>query len=362
MRATRLQLRAAALVNNARCARQAAGAASLFAMVKADGYGHGLEFVGRTLAAEVDGFGVACLQEAHRLRAAGVDAPLMLLEGPFAADEIAAAAAIGAELVIHSDWQLALLEQAPRTAPLSVWLKVDTGMHRLGLPPARVAEAAARLRSQSWLTLSGLVSHFASADQPDDPLGAQQLACVQRLAAELDVPFSAANSAALLRYPASRGCRVRPGIMLYGSSPLLGQSAASLDLLPTQQLLADVIAINDVPTGDTVGYGGRWRAPRDSRIAVVSIGYGDGYPRHAPDGTPVAIQGVDGSWHQTTLTGRVSMDMLTVDVTDLPAAQIGSTVELWGDQVSVDDVAAHCQTISYELFCRLTARPRREYC
>lgn len=362
MRATRLQLRADALRHNARRARHASGSAALFAMIKADGYGHGLEFVARTLAPEVDGFGVACLEEAQRVRAAGLGTPLMLLEGPFHADELAAAAQLDAELVIHSDWQLQLLEQAKDDLPLRIWLKIDSGMHRLGVPPAAVADLLARLRARRPLQVCGLLSHFACADQTDDPLSERQLICVRQLAQHHALPFSAANSAALLRYPASLGERVRPGIMLYGSTPLAGHSAASLDLQPTQQLLADVIAINTVPAGDTVGYGGRWRAPRDSRIAVVSIGYGDGYPRHAPDGTPLAIQVAGGGWQRAVLAGRVSMDMLTVDITDLAAVRIGSQVELWGDQVPVDEVAAHCQTISYELFCRLTARPQRQYC
>lgn len=359
MRGTRLELRSESLRHNARVARQLSGSAAVFAMVKANGYGHGLVFVARSLVREVDGFGVALLEEASALREAGITAPVMLLEGVFDADELMLASTLGCELIVHSEWQLALLESTVLPVPVAVWLKLDTGMHRLGLPLAELDAAVSRLSRCGNGFLAGMVSHFACADISDDPMSDTQLEKVRAAATRFGVPYSAANSAAIFRYPHSAGARVRPGIMLYGSSPFTDRSAQSLGLQVTQRLSARVIAITNVPAGDAVGYGSSWRAPRDSRIAVVAIGYGDGYPRHAPSGTPLAVRNADDVWRRATLAGRVSMDMITIDVTDLPLTRIGDEVELWGDQVSVDDVARHCATISYELFCRLTLRPAR---
>ena len=361
MRGTRLELRSESLRHNLRRARAHAGGAAVFAMIKANGYGHGLLFTARALAGEADGFGVALMEEARQLRAAGIHQPLMLLEGVFDVDELREAALLQCELVIHSHWQVALLQQCPEARPLTLWLKIDTGMHRLGLPPAALAAVLSDLQAMDGVHVAGLASHFACADMTPDALSETQLAGLEALAAHHHLPFTAANSAALLRYPASAGARVRPGIMLYGSSPFADRSATSLNLAVTQRLTARIIALNEVPVGHTVGYGASWTASRPSRIAVVAIGYGDGYPRHAPAGTPVAVQHADGQWRRAPLAGRVSMDMITVDVTDVPAA-VGDVVELWGDQVSVDEVAQRCGTISYELFCRLTARPERVEC
>jgi alanine racemase len=359
MRGTRLELRSESLRINARRARALSAGAELFAMVKADAYGHGLRFTVESLCNEVDGFGVALLDEALQLRSDGVEAPLLLLEGVFDAAELVEAAHIGCELIVHSEWQVALLERTLLPAPVRVWLKLDTGMHRLGVPLPDADALVARLRACRQVSLAGMVSHFACADMPEDSLSLLQLQRVRDVAARHGVPFSAANSAAVFRYPDSAGSRVRPGIMLYGSSPFPDRTAADLGLAVTHRLSAPIIAINDVPAGDSVGYGSSWQAARDSRIAVVAIGYGDGYPRHAPSATPVAVMNADSTWRRASLAGRVSMDMITIDVTDLPATRIGDSVELWGDQVSVDEVAQHCGTISYELFCRMTGRPER---
>jgi alanine racemase len=359
MRGTRLELRSESLRINARRARALSGGAELFAMVKADGYGHGLRFAAESMQDDVDGFGVALLDEALLLRGYGIDAPLLLLEGVFDAAELVEAAHVGCELIVHSEWQVALFEETSLPAPVRVWLKLDTGMHRLGVPLADVDDLVTRLRACRQVSLAGMVSHFACADMPQDSLSVLQLQRVRDVADRHGVPFSAANSAAIFRHPDSAGLRVRPGIMLYGSSPFADRTAADLGLAVTQQLSARIIAINDVPAGDSVGYGSSWQAVRDSRIAVVAIGYGDGYPRHAPSATPVAVMNADNNWRRAALAGRVSMDMMTIDVTHLPLTRIGDTVELWGDQVSVDEVAQHCGTISYELFCRMTGRPER---
>ncbi len=352
MRGTRLELRPDGLRHNARVARHKAGTSRVYAMVKADGYGHGAALVARALEAEVDGFGVAVLEEALALHQLGVERPLMLLEGFMNRDELALAAKAKLETVVHSDWQVALLERHPPSGPgLPVWLKLNTGMNRLGVPREQAASLLARLEAIPGVHPAGVMSHFACADQAEDGMSDTQLERLRETAGER--PWSAANSAALCRYPQSHGDLVRPGIMLYGSSPLEGRSAAELELAVTQRLSARIIAVNQVAPGDSVGYGATWTASEATRIGVVSIGYGDGYPRHAPNGTPVAVNGV-----RTRLLGRVSMDMITVDLTGLDA-DVGSEVELWGDTVSVDEVAQACGTISYELFCQLTTRPER---
>lgn len=353
MRGTRLELRPAGLRHNARIVRRLAGTSRVYAMVKAEGYGHGAALVARTLEAEVDGFGVAVLEEALALHQLGLERPLMLLEGFMSREELEVAAKAELETVVHSDWQVALLERHPPAGRgLPVWLKLNTGMNRLGVPRHQAESLLARLRVIPGVRLAGVMSHFACADEPEDAMSPSQLESLRQTAGQL--PWSAANSAALCRYPESHGNLVRPGIMLYGSSPLAARTAAELELAVTQRLSARIIAVNQVERGDTVGYGATWTAPGPARIGVVSIGYGDGYPRHAPNGTPVAVDG-----ERTRLVGRVSMDMITVDLTDLPRVDVGSEVELWGDTVDVDEVARACGTISYELFCQVTGRVER---
>ncbi len=351
MRGTTLELRPGALAHNAGRARELAGDARVFAMVKADGYGHGLALAARAFAHQVDGFGVAVMDEAKVLRHLGLAHPLLVAEGFFDVDELALAARLHAEVVVHSPWQVDLLEANP--SPVGVWLKVNSGMNRLGMAPGLARAQAARLRAVAGVKLLGVMTHFSCADMTPDPSTLDQLSVVRSVADELGLPFSAANSAALIRYPQSRGQRVRPGIMLYGSSPFPGQTAAALGLRVTQRFAARLIAINPVQAGDSVGYGATWTAGRPCRVGVASVGYGDGYPRNAPNGTPVAVNG-----QRTRLAGRVSMDMITIDLDGIEA-RVGDTVELWGDSVAADEVAAACGTISYELFCQVTSRPVR---
>lgn len=351
-RGTRVELRPRALAANADRAREFSRGAAVYAMVKADGYGHGIGLAARAMEDHVDGFGVAVLEEALALRQRAIDTPLMLLEGFFDETELREAAYLNLEVVIHSEWQVALLEHSPRA--LRVWLKVNTGMHRLGVPPEQVDPLLSRLIAVAGVQVLGLMTHFACADQKDDPLTDDQIGELRELAEAHGLPYSAANSAALHRYPGTHGAVVRPGIMLYGSSPFPWKSAAELGLSVSHRFSARVIALNDVAKGASVGYGATWQAQRPTRVAVVSVGYGDGYPRHAPTGTPVAVNG-----RRAALVGRVSMDMITVDVTDLPEVAVGDEVELWGDVVDVDEVAAACGTIAYELFCQLTGRPER---
>jgi len=217
----------------------------------------------------------------------------------------------------------------------------------------------ALLQALPNVKVTTLITHLACADQEQDDTSLLQVKQAARLASELGLKLSIANSAALYRYPQSHGDRVRPGIMLYGGSPLVGQSASALGLKPGMTFSARLLTINAVKKGDTVGYGCRWQATQDGRVGVVGVGYGDGYPRHAIDGTPVAVFTASGV-QRASLAGRVSMDMITIDLTNVPDAQVGDKVELWGEQVAADEVAECCGTISYELFCQITTRPERK--
>lgn len=355
MRGTRLCLRPQALRANLARARELAQGMPVVAMVKANGYGHGLVLAARAFAV-ADRLGVAVMDEARQLRDAGIGTPILVAEGCFDADEVREARALkDVAVVVHSVWQA---EQLLATqVPLEVWLKLDSGMHRLGMPADVLRDQYRRL-SAAGVPVTTVMTHLACADKPEDHLSAHQLDACRALAQELGLRASMANSAALIRHADSRAGAVRPGILLYGSSPFADQSAAALGLQVTQTLTARLIAINPVATGESVGYGSRWQAMRPSRIGVVAVGYGDGYPRHAPNGTPVAVTTPAGVM-RAPLAGCVSMDMITIDLTDMPQAQVGDPVELWGDHVGIDEVARAAGTISYELFCQVTDRPER---
>lgn len=358
MRDARLGISRQALHHNLQRVREASPYSRVLAMVKADAYGHGARLVAETLA-EADGFGVAFLDEALALRAAGIRQPITVLEGVFSDGEMFEAVRQNISVVIHQMAQVELLERCKLTGPVNVWLKLDTGMHRLGLPPEAAVAAYRRVRAARITGEIGLLTHFACADQLDSPLTEKQLSrfrAVQQVLSEGDelLPDSLANSAAILAWPAAHGAWVRPGIMLYGSSPFADQSADSLGLRPVMTLTAKLIAVHLLKQGEPVGYGASWVALQDTRIGVVGIGYGDGYPRHAPSGTPVLVDG-----RRVPLVGRVSMDMITVDLGNVPA-QPGDTCVLWGEGLPADEIAACAGTLSYELFCKVTARVRRE--
>lgn len=322
--------------------------ARIMAVIKANGYGHGLLRVAEALA-DADGFALLDIQDAVKLREAGYRQAILLLEGFFGADELELIAAYELSCVIHSEWQIALLDAYPRRGTLDVWLKVDSGMHRLGFAPQMVAPAMAALRRHVAVREITLMSHFAFADEPRGV--AQQLALVNEIAADFRVARSLANSAALLRYPATHGDWVRPGIMLYGASPFADVSARQLGLKPVMTLRSRIIATQDLRAGDEIGYGGLFRADRSMRIGIVACGYADGYPRHAKNGTPMLVDG-----QATQLLGRVSMDMSYVDLSTQPEAGVGSLVTLWGEGVPIEAVATAAGTISYELMCAVTAR------
>lgn len=347
------RIRLDALRHNLRVVRRHCARSRVIAMVKANAYGHGLLPVARALG-DADALGVAVIDEAVALRDGGVAKPVVILEGVFSAAELRTAAEHGFSVVVHHREQLELLRHTPVSRPLDVWLKLETGMHRLGLV-ATVAEAAIPdLKSRSHSL--GVMTHFACADEPSNPMTKAQLDALVAFARKHHLPASAANSGAIVATPAAHLDSVRPGIMLYGGTPLAGKAAFEFDLQPVMTLSARVIAVNDVPRGEGVGYGVTWHAPRDSRIAVVGAGYGDGYPRHAMPGAPVRI----GS-QLVPMVGRVSMDMITVDVTAHPEIRVGDEAVLWGEELSADVIARHASTISYELFCRLTSRVRFEY-
>jgi alanine racemase len=347
---------AAALRHNLARVRAVAPGARVMAVIKANAYGHGLVPVAKALAAS-DGFAVARLEEGLALRAAGLTNPILLLEGAFSAEQLAAAAAQRLELMVHSVEQLELLEGRAGSQLLQAWIKLDSGMNRLGFRAEQFAAAYARLRRvRNVAPDPTLVTHLASADDPDDPKTDEQLRVFSAATDGLPGARSIANSAALLARPDARGGWLRPGLMLYGLSPFPNGTGADLDLRPVMTLRTEIIAVKEVRAGETVGYGGTWRAGRPTRMAVVAAGYGDGYPRSLPCGAPVLVNG-----RRAPLIGRVSMDMLSVDVTELDDVASGDPVVLWGAAgLPVEEVAALAGTIPYELVCGVSQRVHHE--
>lgn len=354
-RPIRARVDLAAVRRNHQLVRELAPEARVVAVVKADGYGHGAAEVAGALADRTDAFGVASLGEALALREAGVEQPILLMAGFFAPDELGELAARRLDTVVHSPEQLEMLLAARLDRPLRVWLKLDTGMHRLGLPRPALAGAWQRLRAAPQVSEVVLMSHFACADERRNELTRRQTERFRDWTGGLEAPTSLANSAAVLAWPGCHGDWVRPGIMLYGLSPLDRPNDAAARLEPAMELTTEVIAIRAHQAGDAIGYGGRYVCPRAMRIGIVAAGYADGYPRHAPDGTPVLVGG-----RRARLAGRVSMDLITVDLGGLDEAAVGDPVELWGKRLSAREIADACGTISYELFTGVTARvPRR---
>lgn len=337
-----------ALEHNLAVAQSKAPQSKVMAVVKANGYGHGLLNVAKGLAA-TDGFAILGLDEALALRAAGYKQPILMLEGCFSVDELSVISEHQISVVVHSHQQLDFLEQANLIKPVSVYLKINTGMNRLGFKPNDFEHVRACLEACANVSDITLMTHFATADEP---LGiTEQLAVFNEVTQGHQYPCSLANSATVLRFPEAHGDWVRAGIMLYGTSPIAGQSAASFNLKPVMQFTSQILSVQTLEAGENLGYGHRFTATKKTRVGVVACGYADGYPRHAPNGTPIAVAG-----KLTQTIGRVSMDMLYVDISDMPEASIGAHVEMWGNQVSVDDVAQAAGTISYELLCAVAPR------
>ena len=340
----------AALRHNHAVARHHAGSARLWSVVKANAYGHGLERTVAALADVADGFALIELEAATMLREAGLRQPILMLEGCYSAEELPSFAEYHLTPVFH---RLAQVEEFCALAlpvRLPVYLKLNTGMNRLGLDEAELASALDKLAYSSSADSITLMTHFADAD---GKLGiAWQLERFEAMCAGRSLPRSLANSAALMRFPDTCGDWARPGIMLYGSSPFADRSAEDLGLRPVMTLESELTSVREIAAGDHVGYGCTFTADGPMRIGVVACGYADGYPRHAPTGTPVLVDG-----QRTRTLGRVSMDKLCVDLTDLPKVSHGGTpVTLWGTGLSVDEVAAAAGTIGYELLCALADR------
>ncbi|QTN48206.1 alanine racemase [Ectopseudomonas mendocina] len=351
MRPARALIDLDALRHNYQLARELSGARAL-AVVKADAYGHGAVRCAQALEAEADGFAVACIEEALALREAGIGAPILLLEGFFETDELALIDQHDLWCVMHAQWQIEAIEQAQLSKPLSVWLKLDSGMHRVGLHPSDYQQAYRRLLASGKISKIVLMTHFARADEPECERTAEQLAVFQQAREGLAAEVSLRNSPAVLGWPQVPSDWVRPGIMLYGATPFEHAQEQAARLLPVMTLESKVISVRELPAGEPVGYGARFVSERPTRVGVVAMGYADGYPRHAPTGTPVMVDG-----QPTRLIGRVSMDMLTVDLTDLPQAGLCSRVELWGKQVLASDVAMAAGSIPYQIFCNLRRVP-----
>ncbi len=354
MRPTRALIDMDALRRNLARVREVAPAQRVIAIIKADGYGHGLCRVASALE-QADAFGVACVEEGSLLRAAGVEKRILLLEGFFSAEELSTIAQLGLDLVVHNKEQLRQLLDASLDWPVAVWLKIDTGMHRLGFPPEEAREAWYRLAGSH--NVAGPVrafTHLACADDPSDNRTAQQMACFRDVLEGVDAETSAANSAGILSWPETRGDWVRPGIMLYGVSPFMDGTGADQGLSPVMTLSTALLAVNRCRRGDAVGYGATYVCPEDMPVGVAAIGYGDGYPRHAPAGTPVLLNG-----RRVPLIGRVSMDMITLDLRDQPDARPGDPVMLWGPGLPVEEIARQAGTLAYELLCGVAPRVER---
>jgi alanine racemase len=335
--------------SNLAVAKRCAGGRAVYAVVKADAYGHGMAPIAGAAEA-ADGFCVADLDEGLTLRALVPERPIVVLQGAHDRAGMAAAAEAALTLVLHTPEQVAGLVEGLRRggAPPAPWLELDSGMHRLGLGPGALAAAKAQLEAQGFSPI--VMTHFACADTPEAPRHQQQRAA----AAALATPSSACNSAALLGGEVTGDHIVRPGIMLYGGASLAAQTPEALGLAPVMTLTSRILAVRTIPAGDSVGYGASWVAPRESRIATVALGYGDGYPRTLPSGTPVlTAAGI------APLVGRISMDSLTIDITDLPSVGLGDRVTLWGKGLPVDQLAEALGTIGYELLTRLGPRVPR---
>jgi len=350
-----------ALRDNFSLAQSLAPNSHTMPMVKANAYGHGMLAVAEALADRAPAFGVACIEEALELRAAGIQQPILLLEGTFSANEVPIAARENFWLMVENHPQVAAIIDTPLQVPVNVWIKVDTGMHRLGFPPEEIPQVFQQLQASANVAKTMVIAtHFAWADNRESEFTAQQIARFEATIDTIDqtpIATSLANSAAILNWPKARGNWQRPGYMLYGISPFTEPQANADKLKPVMTFNSAIISVREVKTGESVGYTAHWTAPRDSRIATVCVGYGDGYPRHAANGTPVLVQG-----QRCPLVGRVSMDMITIDITDLPSSvSIGEPVTLWGGKLPVNEVADHCDTIGYELLTRMPTRAPRIY-
>jgi alanine racemase len=357
MKLAAAEINLCALTHNVEHIKTLAPNAQIMAVLKANAYGHGLVTIAQHLK-NVDAFAVARIDEALALRAGGLTKPIVLLEGFFNADDIPILLANNFQTVIHNEYQLKALESASLDAPIAAWLKVDTGMHRLGIEPEQFEHFYTRLKaSHNVKDNVHLMTHFSCADDTQNDKTQNQLDKFKALVQGKSESLCLANSAGIIGWPQSHYDWIRPGLMLYGVSPMQHATGQEHGLQAVMRLTTRVIAIRNLPANEPVGYGGRWQSDRPTKLAVVAMGYGDGYPRHAKQGTPVMIRG-----QRFGIVGSVSMDMITVDIGDNnTGVQVGDEVEMWGPNLPVEEIAAYADTIPYELLCNVTPRVSYEY-
>lgn len=340
-----------ALKHNFQRIQELAPNSKIMAIIKADAYGHGLVRVAETLS-DANAFGVACLEEAEELRAASISNPIVLLEGPHKEIDLSRIVELDLDIVLHHEDQLQKLEQATLANPLQTWVKIDTGMHRLGFPLDNIEDILKRIANCANIKKPViLMTHLATANEPNNPLTQLQLERFKKACEGIDSEKTIANSAATISYPETHNDWIRPGLMLYGVSPLVDGFANDHGLKPVMTLESEIISIQHLKKGEPVGYGATWRCPEDMSVGVVAAGYGDGFPRHAKSGTPVLVNDV-----RCALIGRASMDMLTIDLRNQPEAKIGDRVVLWGESLPIEEIAVHAETIPYELLCGVHKR------
>lgn len=327
----------------------------IMAIVKADAYGHGIARIAQALE-YADAFGVACLEEARQLRQTGIKQRIILLEGPYSAEELTEISELELDSVVHDISQIEMLEQTLLKKPLSIWLKLDTGMHRLGFLPELTKEIHARLKASACVKDIRLMTHLASANDRENSMTYEQLHCFNKFVDGLTTEKTIANSAGILAFSETHVDWIRPGIMLYGVSPFYDSQGPQEGLRSVMTLQSRLITVKYLKAGESVGYGATWRCPEDMPVGVVAAGYGDGYPRHARSGTPVLVNG-----KKVELIGRASMDMLTVDLRSQPQSKTGDPVVLWGEGLPVEEVASYAETVPYELLCGVHKRLKFNY-
>jgi alanine racemase len=352
MRPTSATVNLSNIAHNYQLACRLSSASQCIAVIKANAYGHGLVKVAQYLQDRVPAFAVAFMDEAIELRDAGISKPILVLQGATHAGDLSEAAARNFWLVLHQQRQIDWVLSANLPNPVRVWLKVDTGMHRLGIAPRVIDQVCADLCSSG--NIQGelvLCTHLACADELENPLTREQVRVIRSFGSQHNLALSIANSAGILYWPECHAEWNRPGYMLYGLNPTGSFDGNTSGLRPAMTMNSEIMAIRDLAPGEGVGYGLDWIAKRHSKIGTIAMGYGDGYPRHAPNGTPVLVNG-----QRVPLTGRVSMDAISVDLTDLENVQVGDPVELWGQNLLVDEVASVAGTIGYEILAGLTGR------
>lgn len=353
MRATCATIHMDALRGNLRRVRELAPGRKVLAVVKADAYGHGLERVARALT-DADAFGVAAIQDGQRLRAGGFEQRIVVMSGIDHPDDLVEMRRLGLDSVVHSDMQIAWLAADRDPRPINIWLKIDSGMHRLGFRAGRAAAVYRQLKALPGVADDiVLMTHFANSDVLDDDLTQQQVRTFESATAGLPGQHSLANSAGVIGWPQSHGDWIRTGGALYGISLFAGKVGSDFGLSPAMTLSTRLIAVNHLRAGDRVGYGSTWQCPTDSIIGVAAIGYGDGYPRAVANGAPVLVNG-----RRARIAGRVSMDLTSIDLSEQPDARIGDPVVLWGQGLPIEEVADAAGTIGYDLVCGMTRRVR----